>query len=177
MLCDLNAIRTVQFLFCIGVAFYSGHSLGKSRGDSCAHDDVEKVVNRGNGLSYTSAGKGTGSVNPDEIDELMKRPYGCNIRSVYEELSRLHQKRVRLQQEESKGQANRDRTAVIASKTARAEAAESSLRKCIEVMVPEVLSLWDEREKIGHMHVTKKSFSGIDMRVLEETADMLDIEN
>ncbi|CAL6334870.1 unnamed protein product [Bathycoccus prasinos] len=103
--------------------------------------------------------------------------YSCNAARGYEELSRLHQRSIALTRRRDKGEANRDRTATIARKQSNAMAAENAFRGCLNGLMPELLTKWDEDLKSGRLKRnswddrSEKDIGGITYAVLEDTAD------
>ena len=108
--------------------------------------------------------------------------FSCNSHAVYEELTRLHGRRISLESRNKNGEANRDRIAVIARKTQGAVAAEGAFRKCVQIAIPRLLKVWDEDLKKNLIRSKHKNLNdeldkneyGLNMHVLEETADMME---
>lgn len=116
----------------------------------------------------------------DKLDSLTSIAFSCNSRAAYDELTSLYSRRVDLQEHRAKGEANRDRIAVISRKTGQAEAAETAFRSCVGKMMPELLRMWDDDLRKKQLKFRKRKSNknydedGINFSVLEETADMLD---
>jgi len=144
----------------------------------CEKDSIENIDSHTlPAVEAHDARKTLTEVEHEDLEEIISRPFACNARLGLEELSKLHQNRVKLGTRRSKGEANRDRTANIIRKAGKAEAAESAFRTCVQVLMPEVLKFWDERSIEGKLVFNSKKYEndgGIDIHVLEETADRLD---
>lgn len=120
-------------------------------------------------------------VEQDYLDDIVSNKFSCNARSAYEELTRLHFRRVSLDEHRKKGEANRARTATIQRKATAIDAAEGAFRRCLQLVVPDLLTEWEE--KLAKKLVTatriwdekaEEKHHGITLDVLEETADALD---
>ncbi|CAL6325912.1 unnamed protein product [Bathycoccus prasinos] len=78
------------------------------------------------------------------------------------------------------GDANRARIQTIDRKASAAEAAELAFRSCIGVMMPELLELWDDKNKRNQMHSKlwddskEEAIAGVTFDVLKRTAEELD---
>jgi len=116
----------------------------------------------------------------DKVDSLASNAFTCNNRAAYNELTTLYSRRVELERHRARGEANRDRIAVISRKAGEASSAEHAFRSCIAKMAPEVLQLWDDDLKKNRLKIREnlvnKNYDrdGINLAVLEETADKLD---
>jgi len=115
-----------------------------------------------------------------QIQSLSSRQFSCNSQAAYEKLTKLHQAAKSLESRHKKGEANRARTATIGRKFESARAAETAFRSCVGTMMPEVLSSWDNKLKLGKLDFQgwddekEKENDGITFEVLEKTADSLD---
>lgn len=116
----------------------------------------------------------------DRLDSLASSAFSCNTRVAYDELTILHARRVELEKHRARGEANRDRVAVISRKAGQAESAETAFRSCVGKMVPELLQLWEDDLRKNQLRVREKLTNnnydkvGINLAVLEKTADMFD---
>ena len=116
-----------------------------------------------------------------ELEELSSKPFSCNPRGAYEELTRLHSKREQLEKRQKGGESNRARTATIIRKAQEAQAAEGAFRSCVRSTLPELLMIWDEDLRTNSVKLKDASFNrfldkdGVNLDVLQETADMLDL--
>ncbi|CAL6332028.1 unnamed protein product [Bathycoccus prasinos] len=106
--------------------------------------------------------------------------FSCNVLGALENLSKLHSRRVDIEKRNSRGEANNIRIANLKRKTDEAVAAERAMRTCMQSTLPEVLKMWDEElaknKKLGRQWWTEAkeaTISGIDIKVLEETADLI----
>ena len=131
--------------------------------------------------STTSDSQSRSSKGFMELEELSSKPFSCNTRSAYEELTRLHSRREQLEQREKRGESNRARTATIIRKAQEAQAAEGAFRSCVRSTLPELLMIWDEDLRTNSVKLKDASFNrfldkdGVNLDVLQETADMLDL--
>jgi len=104
------------------------------------------------------------------------REFACDTRRAYNELTRLHKRKIELRARQEAGEANRARIATINRKADEASAAESSFRSCIEGMIPELLERWDHDSANNKLNYNtwdeskEKSIEGITMDVLLQTA-------
>lgn len=112
--------------------------------------------------------------NLGEIMSLGSKEYSCNTVGAFEELTQLHQRSVALEERRAKGEANLARTATIQRKTGNAHVAESTFRMCVQKLIPELLSAWDERAKRKDLVYHHTEAGEIDMDVLKQTADALE---
>ena len=116
----------------------------------------------------------------DKFDSLASNAFSCNNRAAYDELTTLYARRIELEKHRARGEANRDRIAVISRKTGQAESAERAFRSCVAKMVPELLKMWDEDLTKNQLRIREKLINnkydkdGVSLADLEETADMLD---
>jgi len=117
----------------------------------------------------------------DPLNDIVSDKFSCNARSAYEELTRLHFRRVNLDEHRKKGDANRARIATIQRKATAADAAEGAFRSCVNLVLPELLTEWDE--KLAKKAITSRktwddraeeSHHGITLDVLKETADAIE---
>jgi len=112
-----------------------------------------------------------------KVASLASKEFSCNSQFAFEELTRLHKRHQQLEAHLKKGEANRDRSAVILRKTGQARAAENAFRECMNSMMPELLSEWDallESNKINFYAWDDKNeaeHNGITLEVLNEVAD------
>ena len=131
--------------------------------------------------STTSDSQSRSSKGFMELEELSSKPFSCNTRSAYEELTRLHSRREQLEQREKRGESNRARTATIIRKAQEARAAEGAFQACLRNTIPELLMVWNEDLKTNSVRLKEASFNklhdkdGVNLDVLQETADMLDL--
>jgi len=118
----------------------------------------------------------------DVLTDIAANPFSCNSRAAYEQLTRLYSRRISLEARKQKGEANRDRIAVIARKTHEAEATEGAFRKCIQITIPGLLKLWEEDLAKNLIRAGRKTLNdeldkseyGLNMDVLEEVADAME---
>lgn len=129
-------------------------------------------------LSLTQTGD---HLAQDYLDNIVSNKFSCNARSAYEELTRLHFRRASLDEHSDKGEANRARLATIQRKANAAGAAEGAFRSCLQLVVPDLLTEWEEN--LAKKSLTRKStwdekaegsHHGITLDVLKNTADALD---
>ncbi|CAL6334680.1 unnamed protein product [Bathycoccus prasinos] len=86
----------------------------------------------------------------------------------------------KLREHEKRGEANRARLANVHRKAAAATSAESAFRKCVSSLMPELISLWDEKFELGQIDFRawndskEKKVDGITLQTLEETAKSID---
>lgn len=112
--------------------------------------------------------------NLSDIMLLGSKEYSCNTIGAFEELTQLHHRRVELDERRAKGEANRARTTSIERKAGSAHVAESTFRMCVQKLIPELLSVWDERvrnKELVYHHRKGKDTDEIDLDVLKQTAD------
>ena len=114
------------------------------------------------------------------LQALAEHQFACNTRKAFEELTSLHRRRKDLEEHNNRGEANLARKATVARKFTAASAGESAFRKCVNTMMPELLSLWDAKLERGELDMnswndSKENQVGwITFATLEETADLLD---
>mmetsp|Transcript_6564 Transcript_6564/g.21888 ORF Transcript_6564/g.21888 Transcript_6564/m.21888 type:complete len:194 (+) Transcript_6564:804-1385(+) len=109
--------------------------------------------------------------NLGEIMSLGSNEYSCNTVGAFDELTQLHQRSVALDERRAKGEANRARSATIQRKTGNAHVAESTFRMCVQKLIPELLSAWDERAKRKDLVYHHTEAGEVDLDVLKQTAD------
>ena len=103
-----------------------------------------------------------------------------NSLRAFDELTRLHRNAEKLREHEKRGEANRARLANVHRKAAAATSAESAFRKCVSSLMPELISLWDEKFELGQIDFRarndskEKKVDGITLQTLEETAKSID---
>lgn len=115
----------------------------------------------------------------NEFSFFSNRPFSCNAQLAFEELSQLHERRLKLAAHAARGDANRARTATIERKAGTAMSAENSFRSCVSNMMPELLNFWEEKNKEGLLknHWDEKKEienDGITVEELQQTAAELE---
>ena len=128
---------------------------------------------------YSESSKDFRSGNSiQNLEEISSKPFSCDARGAFDELTSLYKHRIDLQARHKRGEANRARTATITRKTQQAEAAEGAFRICVQKMVPELLGIWDDMLKKNQLDLRNSNKfydkDGITMEVLKKTADMLE---
>jgi len=111
----------------------------------------------------------------DKVFSFSEKEFACNAQLAFEELSRLHAKRLNLDAHSKRGDANRDRTATITRKAVAADAAENAFRGCLNRMMPELLKFWDEKNSKGQLkrhwdEEKERNIVGITFEVMEQSA-------
>jgi len=110
---------------------------------------------------------------------LSEHQYACNPLNAFEELTLLHKKAKNLVDHRRRGEANLARQGTVERKATAAIAAENVFRKCVGVMMPELLTEWEDKLKRGDLtargwnDLKEKRIDGITFSTLEETADSL----
>lgn len=116
----------------------------------------------------------------DDFTTLSSKEFSCNSRLAFEQLSKLHARRIELDEHRKRGDANRARIGTINRKAIAADAAESAFRGCLSAMMPELLEFWDDKNRKGLIsprqwdNDEEKKINGITFEVLEQTASQLD---
>lgn len=112
------------------------------------------------------------------------KEFSCNFLGALEYLAQLHTGRMALEKHSKRGEANRIRVANLERKLGQARSAESAMRKCVKITVPELLAYWDESLKknpnLGKRWITEREEvlnSGITIQELEKMAEELDYSN
>jgi hypothetical protein len=174
--------RKKSILLCLGFAtlgFIGGYHMKDNR-QSRLSDFSPLVMLKDEKILEVSLRRRLGVEGYDEVDASARNAFSCNSHAAYDELTKLYSRRVELEKHRARGEANRDRTAVILRKTGQAEAAEQAFRSCVGKMVPELLKVWDDDMRKNRLRVREKLMNskydqdGVNLAVLEETADMLD---
>ena len=126
------------------------------------------------------------SLNPeayprsDDLTTLSSKEFACNTRLAFNHLSKLHARRIDLAEHRKRGDANLARIGTINRKSTAAEAAEGAFRGCLSMMMPELLELWDDKNRKGEItarqwdNEKEKKINGITFEVLEQTASKLE---
>ena len=108
--------------------------------------------------------------------------FSCNTRRVLDELTRLHKISDMLESRRKRGEANRARSATIVRKEGQSKAAESSFRRCVGDMMPELLERWESDLNSNKLNLRKwdesaeQQVDGITFDVLRETAEELELD-
>ena len=117
----------------------------------------------------------------DDLLTLSDKKFACNARLAFDHLSKLHARRIDLDEHKRKGDANLARIGTINRKATAAESAEGAFRGCLSMMMPELLELWEYKNRKGEITVRQwdnekeKKIAGITFDLLEQTA--LQLEN
>lgn len=115
-----------------------------------------------------------------DMSSMSSQSFACNARRAFDELTRLHSVRSDLEARQSRGEANRARTATIVRKTGQAKAAEASFRNCVKDMMPELFVRWESDLKSNKLNFRKwdeyseELVGGISFEDLQKTAEDLD---
>ena len=175
--------RTRTYMLClsfVALGFIGGSLTNDSRQCNEQLHSSRFVDQQGEEILNISSRRKLGVEMFDKLDSLTSIAFSCNTRAAYDELTSLYARRVNLQEHRAKGEANRDRIAVISRKAGQAESSETAFRSCIGKMMPELLWLWDDDLRKNQLRIREKLSNknydrdGINFAVLEETADMLD---
>lgn len=116
----------------------------------------------------------------DDITTLSSKEFACNTRLAFDHLSKLHARRIDLDEHRKRGDANLARIGTINRKATAASAAEGAFRGCLSMMIPELLELWDDKKRKGGIKMRQwdnekeKEIDGITFEVLEQTASKLE---
>ena len=175
---------TAILLYCILVCFgfvlgYSGYKIPAT--SSCNQiSSFPFEVQRNKHVLEVNSGLKQEPEMFNGVDNLAKKAFSCNDRAAYDELTQLYVRRTELEKHRAKGEANRDRIATINRKTIQAESSEQAFRTCLKKMVPELLIMWDDDLREGKLRFkdilanSRYDENGINLKILEETADELD---
>ena len=116
----------------------------------------------------------------DDLTTLSSKEFACNTRLAFDHLSKLHARRINLDEHRKRGDANRARIGTIIRKATAADAAEGAFRGCLSMMMPELLELWDDKNREGKINMKdwssekEKNIDGITRETLEQTASALE---
>lgn len=171
-----NFVKLLIFFSGIGLgSLFKGYTVEYPSMKTCTNEIAKLEAE-----SYIPSHQHLDRVQSNEFLDFSKSQFACNSQAAYEELTRLHFKRIQLETHNKRGDANRDRTSTILRKYQSASSAESSFRSCMNSMIPELLDKWDEDLKGGKVSLRKWSQSdevkinGITLQTLEETANAID---
>lgn len=162
------------------ISFAFGLCIGKTVLSVEPSSLLEDTITPTPALSLLHEEKSPGSQLTDVFFLLSNKKFSCNAQHAYEHLSKLHGKRDKLYKHKGRGDANRARIQTIDRKASAAEAAELAFRSCIGVMMPELLELWDDKNKRNQMHSKlwddskEEAIAGVTFDVLKRTAEELD---
>jgi len=168
----------MQLLLCIACSFLFGVYFGKTIADSprtiCENSLLPESLD-----TYESQKM---SIDSD-FSNYGSAAFACNTQRAFETLTRLHMKRIKLDEHRVRGDANLAREGTISRKATAADAAENAFRDCMNVMMPELLNDWDEKSRTKQLNIRKqwdeqkeeKNTEGITFKEFELTA--AEIEN
>ena len=177
----LNFIPPATAVFTFACSFMIGLYLG-TRIESYSRPTNEILQSLTNS-EKTSETSMTGDIFPrsDELFTLSGARFACNSRLAFDHLSKLHARRIDLDEHRKRGDANLARIGTINRKATAADAAEDAFRNCLSMMMPELLELWDDKNRKGEINIIRqwdnnkeKEIDGITFDVMQQTASQLE---
>jgi len=166
----------MQLLLCIACSFLFGMYFGKTT-EYCPRTICENSPQPDNLVTYDPQKMPLVS----DLSNFGTAPFACNTQRAFETLTRLHTKRIKLDEHRLGGDANLAREGTIARKATAADAAENAFRDCMNVMMPELLNDWDEKSRKKEINIKRRwdekkeeEIGGISFKDFEQTAAEMD---
>jgi len=171
-----SASILIQLLLCIACSFLFGLYLGKTVATSCPRTICESLP-----LPESLVTNAPQKMPMVDRSNYGSTAFACNTQRAFETLTRLHMKRIELDEHRVRGDANLAREGTIARKATAADAAENAFRDCMNVMMPELLNDWDEKSRKKEINIKRRwdekkeeEIGGISFKDFEQTAAEMD---